>query len=264
MTSYTDIVFEEGQDQLKRFSGEIQEQLRRLKTSQETIKRNLPTIVDPVVSVAPLEDEAIQQLELVRNNLKRRRLQEQLKESISEHCRLHCHSEQALRLHLWLTITDRLSSIQTDLIGGSLFLNIHTERDPCRICTHCLLLELNVHDRNPRARQGRFDKRTKTTIYEAHGFFQKLNFSAHPKHSGTEGTFPHAAIPSSYILVSSQKPESDGGLRRRLTSGRDYPADATMDTAIPLASPVRLYFRYNGPFPVGVAAAEVESAGEEG
>ena len=56
-------------------------------------------------------------------------------------------------------------------------------------------------------------------------------------------------IPEFFIFVSSEGLESEGGLERRIVSGRLHSDGGSMYTLILIDSAIRLYFRYNGPFP---------------
>ncbi len=165
-----------------------------------------------------------------------------LQHAIPELLDSYSHSEQALRLFLF----SHIDTLLAGKISASdiLILNIHTERDPCENCTHFLFLETHMHDKNPRLHYLPYQE-GEIEVFEARGFFQKLNFVNLP--GCEEPLFPQSQIPSPYILVSASRLESKGGLNRRLTSGLQD--EEAFTSQIDLETPGRLFFRYNGPFP---------------
>ncbi|MBA3752031.1 hypothetical protein H0X06_04520 [Candidatus Dependentiae bacterium] len=134
-------------------------------------------------------------------------------------------SEQALRYFLFEHIKVLLRGISVTS-QGLLVLNIHSVMDPCKHCTNALLLESLLRVCEP------FQKDSKDLVL---GFFQKY-YQEKAEH-----------MPEVFILVSSQKLETKGGIGRRLLAGRGTNPTATIKNMIPIESSTRLFFRYNGP-----------------
>lgn len=139
-----------------------------------------------------------------------------------------CDSEQLLRCFLYNRIEDLLAPLPLTA-GCFLTLNIHSVMDPCRYCTNAFFLECLLRDK-PAFVGGKEKK-----IFG--GFFHKFYNAERRK-----------PMPHIFIFISSQREETDGGIGRRLISGRPCTTEGeTIESPIPLGSPVRLYFRYNGP-----------------
>lgn len=155
-----------------------------------------------------------------------------------------CDSEQALRYFLFAHIDKFLKPLSLTL-SGILSLNIHSTMDPCKYCTNALFIESVLLTRPS------FISTENKPVDVA--FFQRF-YNIQLKKPEAE----RKLIPQIFILVSSQKPESDGGILRRLTSGRTYLSGKDMDTPIPLDSSVRLYFRYNGPYASGAEETKLD------
>lgn len=118
-----------------------------------------------------------------------------------------CDSEQALRYFLYSYLNTHVKQMinEQDVCPDDvIILNIHSQMDPCKYCTNALALECFLRDADKIILQKNKQKSL--------GFFQELYH--HYKGDG----------PEMLICVSSQKLESEGGVSRRILSGRNYPA----------------------------------------
>lgn len=142
-----------------------------------------------------------------------------------------CDSEQILRCFLFNKIDELLAPLRLTE-DGILSLNIHSTRDPCRYCTNALFLESFLL--GPKG--FRIGKKDNQYVGFLHKFFDSSRVGSLGIHK-----------PQVFIFVSSQTLETEGGVARRLTSGRFFEGDETIESPIDVENPVRFYFRYNGP-----------------
>lgn len=133
-----------------------------------------------------------------------------------------CDSEQALRFFLYEHINSYLAALPVTG-GGKLSINIHSDMDPCRWCTNALYLERLLMDK-PVPPRGSI------------GFLQKFYHFRSTERLG---------IPHVFICASSQRFETEGGIARRLTSGRVPERDA--DEPLKDEDEVFVIFKENSP-----------------
>ncbi len=159
-----------------------------------------------------------------------------------------CDSEQALRYFLLEHILHFLEKEPVDS-QGLLVLNLHSIMDPCRRCTNALYLECLLNKKNE------FIINNDPPEESSLGFFQKYF---------NRNSYTQENMPPTFILVSSQKCESEGGISRRLLAGRGKSLESKITSEISLEnSPACLFFRYNGPYPYWTACDPLDMLKED-
>ncbi len=222
-------ILEEGK--LKTLTSEYKKDALKLLAAEEAVKTTKDNVIKEISEYLrePLDDPEMTAV-MLRLPLKLASAKEWWRQAFLAFKDKFCDSEQALRYFLHAKLEDLLADLPCT-VGGLLILNLHTVMDPCQYCTNALYLDVLLRDR-----AGFGKKKDKYG-----GPFHKLYNEQIAKPVAVRKPMPHI-----FIFASSHKLETDGGLARRLTSGRSYPASETIDSPIAMNSSVRLYFRYNG------------------